>query len=280
MKLTTILASLSGALFALASAAYLYVWFAGGRFLEKRYETPAEEITLPITPEEIAEGERIAGFAGCTGCHAGDLNGKDFGEALFTYRMRTANLPRLAKDWSDADFARAIRRGVKPDGRSVNGMPSPSFYDMRDEDVAKIVAFIRTKSDLGEEAPPNRTWILGRLEFLKGLYLPEATGIDQTRPRRAYDMTKPVERGEYLARIACSECHGLDFKGAAVPEGTVPDLGIAAAYPLEDFRHLMRTGEPLGGRDLRLMDDVARGRFIHFTDAEIDALHAFFKARG
>lgn len=37
----------------------------------------------------------------------------------------------------------------------------------------------------------------------------------------------------------------------------------------------MRTGEPLGNRQLMLMADVAVNRFARFTDAEVDALHAY-----
>ena len=36
----------------------------------------------------------------------------------------------------------------------------------------------------------------------------------------------------------------------------------------------MRTGVALGGRELGLMSDVSRGRFVHMTDDELNALHA------
>lgn len=36
----------------------------------------------------------------------------------------------------------------------------------------------------------------------------------------------------------------------------------------------------LGGRELGLMADVARSRFAYFTDAEIQALHAFLRTLG
>ena len=82
-------------------------------------------------------------------------------------------------------------------------------------------------------------------------------------------------RGQYLARIACSECHGLTFGGGL--EGKAPPLLIAAAYPDDAFRHLLRTGEALGKRDLYLMDDVARHRFAQFSDDEVSALHTYFR---
>lgn len=41
----------------------------------------------------------------------------------------------------------------------------------------------------------------------------------------------------------------------------------------------MREGVPLDGRELGLMKRVAVGRFSHFTDEEIAALHAYARAR-
>ena len=39
----------------------------------------------------------------------------------------------------------------------------------------------------------------------------------------------------------------------------------------------MCTGKPLGDRELDLMKEVAVGRFSHFTDREIDALHRYLQ---
>ena len=41
----------------------------------------------------------------------------------------------------------------------------------------------------------------------------------------------------------------------------------------------MRSGRGAGGRDLGLMSEVSRNDFSHFTDQEIEALHAYLKAR-
>jgi len=263
------------------ASVYAGVWLLGERIIARHYETPPIDIAASSDPAIIAEGERLAAVAGCSGCHTENLNGKLFAEAPHIFRSVTANIPRLAPSYSDEDFARAIRHGVKKNGRSVIGMPSPSFYNMRDEDLSAIISFIRTQTDRGEKLPKNATWILGRLELIQGLYPPEASTIDHNAPRRVYDLADQTQRGEYLATIACSECHGLDFKGDPFSDapGSSPDLMIAAAYAPQQFAHLMRTGEPVDGRDLRLMSGVARDRFSRFTDEEVAALHAYFVAR-
>lgn len=275
-------AAAAAAAVGVAVLAWGTIWLLGERIIARRYETPPLKIVAVSNPVTLAEGERLANIAGCLGCHGAEMNGKLFGEAPFVYRSVTANIPRLAADYSDEDLARAIRHGVRKDGRSVIGMPSPAFFDMRDEDLAAIISFARTLPDRGAKLPKSETWILGRLELLRGLYPPEASTIDHLADRRIFDFADKAQRGEYLAKITCAECHGLDFAGDPYSDepGSSPDLSIAAAYSPDQFARLLRTGEPAGGRDLRLMDDVARDRFVHFTDDEIAALHAFFMQRG
>src|SRR5690606_40923871 len=43
------------------------------------------------------------------------------------------------------------------------------------------------------------------------------------------------------------------------------------------FRHLMRTGEPISGRDLGEMGWVARNGFVNFKDQEIDEIRTFLR---
>ena len=98
--------------------------------------------------------------------------------------------------------------------------------------------------------------------------------IDHDAPRLAVrDTSDHITFGKYLALTSCSECHGLDLRGN--PDRSTPNLGIAATYSEEDFARLMRTGKALGDRELRLMSDVARGRFSHLTAGEIKALHTY-----
>jgi len=54
---------------------------------------------------------------------------------------------------------------------------------------------------------------------------------------------------------------------------------MMAAYSEADFRRLMRDGAPIGGRDLELMDDVARARFSQFSEEEIGDLYVYLNAR-
>ena len=104
-----------------------------------------------------------------------------------------------------------------------------------------------------------------------------ATLIDHAAPRPdpAVDGS-PVKRGYYLAESVCTECHG-DNGRLRVPGS--PDLTIAAAYSYEDFVRLMRTGAPIGDRKIDYhMVDASKYRYTRFTDAEVDALYAYFQS--
>jgi hypothetical protein len=52
-----------------------------------------------------------------------------------------------------------------------------------------------------------------------------------------------------------------------------------ADYSPEAFTQLMRTGKGLGERDLKLMSEVARSRFVNFTDEEISELYRYLMTR-
>lgn len=100
--------------------------------------------------------------------------------------------------WTDAQLARAIREGVRPDG-SLIGPPMPmAFYrHLSDIDLAAIVAYLRAQ-------PP----VANKLE--KSVYrmpLPPAYG-PPIQSLKAPSPKDKLRHGEYLARIGhCMDCH-------------------------------------------------------------------------
>ena len=101
--------------------------------------------------------------------------------------------------WSDAELARAIREGIRPDG-SLIGPPMPfSLYkDLSDTDLAAIVAFLRTLEPI-ENVPPKSVYNIP----LPPAYGPPVTHVADI-PRGP-----TAEYGKYMAGpIAhCLECH-------------------------------------------------------------------------
>lgn len=259
----------------LVSAGVVYA--LSERMIRETHDVQAGAIAIPTDSAAIAEGERLARTRGCyNGCHGEAAEGGLFIEDQLLGTVDAPDLTRVVHTLTDEQLVRAIRHGVRPDGRSVFIMPSVDFYHLSDDDLGAIIAFLRSLPRTDGPETRVRLGPLGRLLFVMGEFQPAATRIDHDAPRvDPGDGSDPLLLGEYVARTACAECHGQNFEGTPGPPEATPNLAITAAYTPEQFRTLMRTGEPLDGRDLRLMDDMSRKRFSYFTDAEIDGLYAF-----
>lgn len=245
------------------------------RIVIREYEVPAEAVDVPTDSASIVEGRRLATIRGCyDGCHGPGLSGNNFFEAPFLGRVTAPNLTRVAREYSDAELERVIRHGVKNDGRSVFVMPSSMFAPLSDEDLGRIIAFLRSEPEVEGEGRMVAFGIVGRLLLLLERFEPMAPGLVAVSHPAATPPASTMERGRYLGMTVCTECHGDDLRGDA---SLSPDLAVVAGYSLEQFRTLMRTGVPAGGGELDLMREVALGRFTHFTDEEIADLYGYLR---
>jgi len=273
----------AAALVALLLLAAATVYVLSERTIRRTYEEPLVAITVPADSASIAEGGRLARIHGCRGCHQPDLRGEYFEDDLLIGRIAAPSLTLAAQKYTDEELARIIRRGVRPDGRSVWGMPSEMFAPLRDEDLGAIIAYIRSVSPVGGIPRTIEPGPLARFGIVTGEYRPAVSWVRETDSITAAGYfpagDEAPARGAYLARTSCPECHNLRLQGYP---GDTPDLAIAAGYTPEQFAHLFATGEALGGRELPLMSLMARNRFSNFTDAEEAALYAYLvdRARG
>ena len=267
---------------AVVLVALLVVYGLSERVFRRVYPAPtapAFTATLPADAASLAEGRRLAVTRGCyAGCHGAGLAGRVFMYQPGVGRLVAPNLTAAVRRYSDAELERIIRHGVRPDGRSVFGMPSDMFRGLSDADLARLLAFLRSQPSVRDALGPSvQLGPLGRLGLVLGECPPTAVLVRrdsaaQTLAERPDEADTPGV-GRYVARTSCTECHGPGLRGG---DGT-PSLAIAAAYAPAEFRHFLRTGEAKGGRELRLMSDMARRRFSQLTDAEIGALHAYLR---
>lgn len=272
---------LGSAALVLVAIGVLYV--LGERVLNQVHDYPLADVDVSADPATLAEGERLASITGCRGCHRPDLSGHVFfdGGALVG-RAVASNLSVVAEQYADAQLAHTIRYGRRPDGRAMLGMPSSMYYHLADQDLAAIIAYLRSVPAVEKALPATRLGPLGRLALLSDELPLDAAMIARMGPRLPPpDPGDAVAWGRYIALTSCTECHGLDLRGHVFGDGhAIPGLAIAAAYSDAQFIHFMRTGEALGNRELELMSDMSRERFSHLTDDEIQALHAFLRTLG
>lgn len=240
--------------------------------MRRLYDAPLLPLRAALPPDPVA-GMHMAKVVGCwAGCHGPE--GEGGVERIEGIRSVTApTLSRVLPHYSDEELARLVRFGVKRSGQSAIGMSAHVFWFIGDQDLANIFAHLRRQP--ARPPVPRRVefTLRGRVGLATGAWRVAAEQVDRNRPRWGeLPRTTSFERGRYLASIVCSECHGLDFQGNALEGG--PSLAIIAIYGRREFRHLLRTGKPIGDRDIPKMAWMPD---VDFTDEEVDDLYAFLR---
>jgi mono/diheme cytochrome c family protein len=197
--------------------------------------------------DAVARGAYLANAAGCATCHTdSEHGGKPYagGLALKT-PFGTFYTPNITPDpetgigrWSKAQFLRALRQGVRPDGANYfPAFPYPSFTKISDDDVRAIYAYLFSLPAVRQVDRPHDLSFPWSWRFLvtiwKWLYF--TPGPFRPAPGRS----AAYNRGAYLvtALAHCGECHtprnwlgapeqGRFLAGApAGPDGkTVPNI--------------------------------------------------------
>jgi mono/diheme cytochrome c family protein len=219
--------------------------------------------------DAVARGAYLVHAGGCISCHTVP-GGTPFagGRALKT-PFGTFYSPNITPDaetgigrWSDGDFWRALRQGVRPDGANYFPVfPYTSFTNITDTDALAIKAYLFSLPPVHAPDRPHDlsfpfSWRFlqdgwGLLFFDQGPFKPEAAKSE------AYN------RGAYLvtALAHCGECHTpRNFLGgmktsrglsgtADGPDGQIvpnitpdPQTGIGE-WDQQDVAELLKTGE-------------------------------------
>src|SRR5512140_2834788 len=127
MKFLRLLGQVFLLLVALVVAFLAYSYVSSNSKIGHRYTVAAEAVAVPTDSASLAEGDRLSNVYGCRGCHGDNLGGKilvnngAFGR--FVSPNLTAGTGGVGAGFNDADWVRAVRHGVKPDGRPVLIMP-------------------------------------------------------------------------------------------------------------------------------------------------------------
>jgi len=257
-------------LVALLVLALLYVNFAFDREMSRQYRV-AETLSVPLPTDanEIAEGKRLAHLTGCISCHGQELEGAFVVEIPGAARFIAPNISKVLPAYSDAQLVGLLRRGVKLDGTGAWLMPSEMFQHLHDDDLARIMAWLRTVPARDGIREQTQIHVMGRAIIAMGGFKSSAQQIEE-KTGAGIDTSS---RGAYLVMNLCSECHGQDLKGRE--ETKAPSLVVAKGYSADDFSRLMYTGVGLGGRTFELMTPISKMRFVHLTAGEIEAMRGF-----
>jgi len=228
--------------------------------LTKKYDVQPKSLTIPADQVAIEQGKKWATVL-CADCHGEDYSGKPLVDDKTVGFVPAPNLTAgeggAGSEFTDQDWVRALRNGVDPEGRALIGMPSMNFYYLNDQDLAAIIAYVKTvppvDHDMGE---PNLSFmgkvILGAGGFGKNILPAEVIDHLGTPPVAVVPGVN-VEYGSYLVRIdGCRDCHGETLTGGKSPEPGAPQApditssGIGGAWSPETFITSARTMQGKG----------------------------------
>lgn len=267
-----------------------FVWVRSSYLLHRTWRVDEAVLTLPTDAASLDNGHHVAVTRGCTDCHGKDMAGHVVMSAPPIGQMAAPNLTRgrggVVSAFTVADWERAIRHGLRPDGRGLLFMPSEDMSGLTDDDTADLIAWIRQLPPVDRATEPTFIGPLGRGLFAFGkMPVLAADRIDQ-HAAHVVSITPAANAsyGRYLAQ-GCTGCHGLHLSGGAIP-GMPPQAPKAAnltpdsvtglgQWSKADFYRALREGRKPDGSTLSpFMPWKSIGMV---NDTELDALWAYLR---
>lgn len=226
------------------------VYALSGRDMRRTYAFPDSPVKAAADPAEIARGRHLVeAVAKCQDCHGADYGGQEMMNSAVFAKLWASNITSGRggiANYTDADWERAIRHGVGPDGKPLVFMPAEAYQGVSDADLAAMVGYLRTVAPVDRAIPEPTVGPIARALYLGGKFpLLPVTLVDHEQRPASPTPGVTAEYGEYLATAGgCRSCHGLDLAGTGAPD--VPDItrtGVAADWEEADFFRALREGK-------------------------------------
>lgn len=273
-----------GGLVALLVVAAGVMYAMGKSKLGRTYDAPTTVLTsVAVDPAAVERGRHVMQIHACQECHGQDLAGKvflDIPPGLLVAPNLTRGRGGVGSRYTDADWDRAVRHGLRPDGKSILPfMPYGLYNRLGDEDAAALIAYLKTLPPVDRALPETQVRFPG---YAMAAMMDGGTlrgGVDPAKPRKAPPPPGPTAAyGAYLASTACVECHGERLEGGQHPAPEAPpgpELSHAGGWPFADFARTVRTGVAPGGR--RLNEWMPSRYFREMSDTELQAIQAYLR---
>ncbi|MBT9383576.1 c-type cytochrome [Pseudooceanicola sp. CBS1P-1] len=253
----------------------------------------------------VKRGEYLTTAADCAACHTAPTGGKAFaggyaisspmGEIIAT--NITPSKDYGIGNWSEAQFAKAVRQGVAPGGVHLYpAMPYPSYAKLTDDDIAAIYAYLMKSVAPVDEAPAKKTQLgfpFNIRAMMIGWNMMFTPGTGWTPPK---GLTDEQERGAYLVQALehCSTCHtprgflmntqNASFLGGAslgswrAPNITPDKATGIGTWSEDDIVSYLRDGHATGKASAAgPMAEAIDHSMRHLSEADLKAMAAYLK---
>jgi mono/diheme cytochrome c family protein len=252
--------------------------------------------------EDVARGKALTIAGDCASCHTAEPAKPFAGGKRIDTPFGGIYSPNLTPDrdtglggWSEADFYRALRYGVAPDGsRYYPAFPYPNFSRLTRPDILAVRAYLATLAPVRNTPPPQELrWPFNYRILMRGWnWLFFKPGI------LTPDQQKSVEwnRGRYLVEGAghCGACHtpknifgadrrGQPFGGGLVQGMFAPRLDGAArsglkSWSVDDITEYLQSGRNGRSHAGELMSEVVVNSTSKMSDADVRAIAVYLKS--
>jgi cytochrome c553 len=267
------------------SGAAIYAF--SGRSLNRKWEITPASLTIPTDSAALERGRHLVTVRLlCADCHAQDLGGQVAIDGMPFGRFVATNLTPggVGATYSDADWIRAIRHGIRPNGKSLLFMPSDVFAHLGAEDLAAVIAYLKSVPPVTRALPATQLGPVGRmLVATNKAPLVIAEQIDHEAPIPTMPPEgETAEYGRYLAASGgCMACHGENLSGGKIaggpddpPATNLTPTGIGE-WSESDFLRAFREGRRPNGTDINpFMPWKTLGGM---TDSELGAIYLYLK---
>ena len=271
----------------------------------------ASKAAAPSTDPTVERGRYLARAGDCVSCHTGPSNVPFAGGLPMATPFGTIVSSNITPDkaagigdYTEADFARALREGVRRDGQHLYpAMPYPSFAKLNDEDMHALYVYFQQGVAASAEKPPptdlpwpfSMRWLMTGWNMLyldKGAYQPDSA------------RSAEWNRGAYLVQGLghCGDCHtprsltggvkaanerkGDSYLAGALIDGWLAqplrhtDRGSAAQWSTDDMVAYLKTGRTAHTAAFGPMSQVVQNSTQYLSRDDLASIATYLQSVG
>ena len=252
----------------------------------------------------VKQGEYVARAADCMSCHT-QPGGKPFagGDELKTV-FGSIYGPNITPDrrtgigsWSQEDFTRALRLGIRKGGGLLYpAMPYVDYTKMSDADLDALWAYIRSIPAVDHEVPDAEKTFKFPFNIRAGNAAWQAIFFKPERWTPVPGKDAAWNRGDYLVTVLghCGECHtpkdvakaqkfayhltGGQLEGWYAPDISNDPLSAIGPFNVDQVAHFLKTGVlPNNTTVFGPMQETIHDSLAYLTDRDLHDIALYLK---
>lgn len=261
-------------------------------------------VSDPTATSLVERGKYVATAADCGSCHTAP-GGKPFagGDVLKT-PFGNFYGPNITQDkdhgigtWTEQDFARALRLGVRKDGSDLYpAMPYTAYTKMSDADLTALWAYLRTIAPDSNSPPAAETTLHFPFNIRTGNIAWRAAFFTPGSWEPTVGKSEAWNRGSYLVESLghCGVCHspsnlafaeekqhhltGNQIESWYAPDISDDPLSKLTKYTVDQLAHFFKTGRMPGNQVVfGPMGEVVHDSLSKLSDADLHAIALYLK---